>query len=142
MTVTNNSVEQINTALLSIDRRLQSSGSSSIGNIFTGRSASGLDWDNAISLTKDDVLNGWVAPENGILVGFYAQKDNVYGAIRLGINGVIVANSFTSNTNPRIHFDGQVQVPLSKGDEVKAQGASFGTMTLSTNIQLSFIPYA
>lgn len=142
MTVTNNSVEQINTALLSIDRRLQSSGSSSIGNIFTGRSASGLDWDNAISLTKDDVLNGWTAPENGILVGFYAQRDNTYGAIRLTINGVFVANSFTSNTSPRIHFDGQVQVPLSKGDEVKAQGANFGTTVLSTNIQLSFIPYA
>lgn len=142
MTVTNNSVEQINTALLSIDRRLQSSGSSSIGNIFTGRSASGLDWDNAISLTKDDVLNGWTAPENGILVGFYAQKDNVYGAIRLTINGVFVANSFTSNNSPSIHFDGQVQVPLSKGNEVKAINGGFGTMTLADELNLSFIPYA
>lgn len=142
MIVTNNSVEQINTALLSIERRLQSSGSNSIGNMFTGRNASGLDWGNAISLTTDDFLNGWMAPENGILVGFYSQRDNTYGAIRLTINGVFIANSFTSNTSPKFHFDGQVQVPLSKGDEVKAQGASFGTMTLSTNIQLSFIPYA
>lgn len=142
MLITNNSVEQINTALLSMEMKIQSSGSNSIGNIFTGRSVSGLDWDNAISLTKDDVLNGWTAPENGILVGFYAQKDNVYGAIRLGINNVIVANSFTSNTNPKVHFDGQVQIPLSKGNEVKAIDGGFGTMTLADKLNLSFIPYA
>ena len=142
MTVTNNSVEQINTALLSMEMKIQSSGSNSIGNMFTGRNASGLDWDNPISLTKDDVLNGWTAPENGILVGFYAQKDDVYGVIRLGINGVIVANSLTSNSNPKVHFDGQVQVPLSKGNEVKAIDGGFGTMSLADELNLSFIPYA
>lgn len=89
------------------------------------------DWQNAISLTLDQVQAGYVAPDNGMIVGYnYA---NYNGGSEPTINGIVVARSdYTSGGG--VSFT-NVQCQVNKGDVFIALNANPG------GLRYHFIPF-
>lgn len=91
------------------------------------------DWQNAAAITSAQLLSGYTAPSNGMIVGV-AWKDNSTSEVMfLKLNSVTIAGSMYSTNNDRCFAN--VQVPVEGGDVLTLTGAS----TVSSD--LSFVPY-
>lgn len=84
------------------------------------------DWQNAIALPSN--FNGYVAPENGMIVGWATRSGN--GNLQISINGVTVARGDTASS---IYAPASIQCIVNKGDVI----------TTSTNpgSTMSFVPF-
>lgn len=84
------------------------------------------DWQNAVALPSN--FNGYVAPENGMIVGWATR--NGTGNLQISINGVAVARGDTANS---IYAPASIQCIVNKGDVITASTTPGSTM--------SFVPY-
>lgn len=84
------------------------------------------DWQNAVAMPSN--FNGYVAPENGMIVGWGTRNGN--GNVQISINGVIVARGDSANS---IYAPASIQCIVNKGDVI----------TTSTTIgsAMSFVPF-
>lgn len=88
------------------------------------------DWQNAVSLTLDQVVAGYVAPDNGMIVGYnYA---NYNGGSEPTINGIVVARS--DYTSGGVSFT-NVQCQVNKGDVFIAPNSNPG------GLRYHFVPF-
>lgn len=90
------------------------------------------DWANAITLTSQQLTDGYTAPADGLIVGYYlsAEASNVIVGLRVNTKLVAAARGITSSAAS----DGNVQVQVNKGDTISFDGST-GSMSLK------FIPY-
>ena len=100
------------------------------------------DWENAITLTPSQVLAGYVAPDNGMIVGYnYAKYDSSSSPT---INGIIVARSdYTSNN---VSFT-NIQCQVKAGDvftvqNINTAGYSYSFVPFKTSNPVSLRPLA
>ena len=88
------------------------------------------DWQNAITLTPSQVLAGYVAPDNGMIVGYsYANSGNTALAY---INNVVVARSDYTPNN--VSFT-NIQCQVKAGDVFTVQNINTG------GYSYSFVPF-
>ena len=101
-----------------------------------------LDWANAVDIAITDLNAGYTAPANGYIVGYYTCLTDVSdGSVRLSINNVLIANSYTLNdtiNDIHMHNDGQVQCPIYKGNVLKTIFRNSGALE---SAHISFVPY-
>lgn len=84
------------------------------------------DWQNAIALPSN--FNGYVAPENGMIVGWATRTGN--GNLQISINGVVVARSDTAGS---IYAPASIQCIVNKGDVI--------TTSTTPGSIMSFVPF-
>lgn len=84
------------------------------------------DWQNAVALPSN--FNGYVAPENGMIVG-WATRSGV-GNLQISINGVVVARGDTASS---IYAPASIQCIVNKGDVITSSTTPGSTM--------SFVPF-
>ena len=91
------------------------------------------DWSRAVSLTAAQLVSGWTAPEDGILVGYYLSDTSIDQTKFISVNGVKVAGAYTSNSTKN---GGNVQVQVSQGDALSLTSSSWNNAT-----NINFVPY-
>lgn len=84
------------------------------------------DWQNAIALPSN--FNGYVAPENGMIVGWATRTGN--GNLQISINGVVVARGDTASS---IYAPASIQCIVNKGDVI--------TSSTTPGSAMSFVPF-
>lgn len=84
------------------------------------------DWQNAVALPSN--FSGYVAPENGMIVGWATRSSN--GNLQISINGVVVARGDTASS---IYAPASIQCIVSKGDVI--------TSTTTPGSTMSFVPF-
>lgn len=84
------------------------------------------DWQNAVAMPSN--FNGYVAPENGMIVGWATR--NGTGNLQISINGVIVARGDTASS---IYAPASIQCIVNKGDVI--------TTSTTTGSIMSFVPF-
>lgn len=84
------------------------------------------DWENAIALPSN--FNGYVAPENGMIVGWATRSGT--GNLQISINGVAVARGDTASS---IYAPASIQCIVNKGDVI--------TTSTTPGSKMSFVPF-
>lgn len=84
------------------------------------------DWQNAIAIPSN--FNGYVAPENGMIVGWATRSGT--GNLQISVNGVVVARGDTASS---IYAPASIQCIVNKGDVITASTTSGSIM--------SFVPF-
>lgn len=84
------------------------------------------DWQNAVAIPSN--FSGYVAPENGMIVGWATRNGN--GNLQISINRVVVARGDTANS---IYAPASIQCIVSKGDVI--------TTTATPGSIMSFVPF-
>lgn len=79
------------------------------------------DWANAVAITAAQVVAGYTAPSDGMIVGF-ARSTAGYSRY-LSVNNVRVARTDYFDHNYSAYAN--IQVPVSKGDIFKSDGSLF-----------------
>lgn len=90
------------------------------------------DWSRAVSYTANELKGGITAPEDGLFVGSFISAVNATPVL-LTVNGVVVSTSTWVSGAWR--SDGDFQVPVSKGDIIRAMNE------IHTTINCNFVPY-
>lgn len=85
------------------------------------------DWQNAVAIPSN--FNGYVAPENGMIVGWATRSGT--GNLQVSVNGVVVARGDTSSGT--IYAPASIQCIVNKGDVITASTTPGSTM--------SFVPF-
>lgn len=85
------------------------------------------DWQNAIAMPSN--FSGYVAPGNGMIVGWATRSGN--GNTQISINGVIVARGDTASS---IYAPASIQCIVNKGDVITASTSNGGSI-------MSFVPF-
>lgn len=84
------------------------------------------DWQNAVALASN--FNGYVAPENGMIVGWVTRTGA--GNIIISINGVVVARGDSASS---IYAPASIQCIVNKGDVI--------TASVTPGSTVSFVPF-
>ena len=84
------------------------------------------DWQNAIAMPSN--FNGYVAPENGMIVGWVTRTGN--GNTQISINGVVIARGDTASS---IYAPASIQCIVNKGDVI--------TVSTTPGSTMSFVPF-
>lgn len=80
------------------------------------------DWANAVPITMAQVVAGYTAPSDGMIVGYGTSTENAHVGFK--VNNVVVSYS---DYYPGIYAAyGNTQVPVNKGDIFKSDGALYG----------------
>lgn len=88
-----------------------------VGNT-NANSAQVPDWSNNIPLPSEVLTdNGYICPNDGLLVGYIAVPKSPSSISNLYINGVIVARVDSANTS----LVASVQCPAAKGNVIRAE---------------------
>ena len=93
------------------------------------------DWSQAVSITADQLIEGYTVPKRGIIVGSIIPNTyDVTGAPIIKINGIVVSYA-RGSSNEITH--GSVQCPVCANDRASLEGISAG----SCDAHISFVPY-
>lgn len=84
------------------------------------------DWQNAVTIPSN--FNGYVAPENGMIVGWATRSGT--GNLQISVNGVVVARGDTASS---IYAPASIQCIVNKGDVITTSTTPGSTM--------SFVPF-
>lgn len=90
------------------------------------------DWSRAVSYTANNLNGGITAPEDGLFIGYYISAASSVNVV-LTVNGVVVSNAVWEAGNWR--SDGSFQVPVNKGDIIRAMNV------INNDVSCSFVPY-
>lgn len=99
----------------------------------------GPDWAHAVELDiKSLYMEGYNAPSNGIIVGYFSTK-GAGATAYIKINNITVARSMLGpGGNP--NWDGNVQCPVNKSDHIiLATNSSISSDKVVGN--MCFVPY-
>ena len=93
------------------------------------------DWSQAVSITADQLIEGYTVPKRGIIVGSIIPNTyNVTGSPIIKINGIVV--SYARGSSNEISH-GSVQCPVCADDRASLEGISAG----NCDAHISFVPY-
>lgn len=77
------------------------------------------DWANAVAITKEQVVAGYTVPSDGMIVGYGIAEAT--SERNFSVNNVVVSRSV--HNYGRFFAYANTQVPVSKGDIFKSEGA-------------------
>ena len=93
------------------------------------------DWSQAITITADQLIEGYTIPKRGIIVGSIIPNTyNVTGSPIIKINGIVV--SYARGSSNEISH-GSVQCPVCANDRASLEGIS----KENCDAHISFVPY-
>ena len=84
------------------------------------------DWQNAVAIPSN--FNGYVAPENGMIVGWATRTGT--GNLQISVNGVVIARGDTASS---IYAPASIQCIVNKGDVI--------TVSTTPGSNISFVPF-
>ena len=109
-----------------------------VANLAQSDSVRNPDWSRAIALTSAQLLAGWTAPEDGVIVGDFLPSQTVTGAVRLTINNVLVAFAFNNSQGGGQDIrNGLAGTQVAAGDILKISQA----IIVDGNYTVRFVPY-
>ena len=93
------------------------------------------DWSQAVSITATQLVEGYIVPKRGIIVGSIIPNTyDVTGSPIIKINGIVV--TYASGSSNEISH-GSVQCPVCANDRASLEGISAD----SCDAHISFVPY-
>ena len=93
------------------------------------------DWSQAVSITATQLVEGYIVPKRGIIVGSIIPNTyDVTGSPIIKINGIVVTYA-RGSSNEISH--GSVQCPVCANDRASLEGISAD----SCDAHISFVPY-
>ena len=94
------------------------------------------DWSQAVSITADQLVEGYTVPKRGIFVGSTIPQHNGSGlnVVHIRLNGILIGFGYILNEDVRVAY---VNTPASPGDVLKSDSPT----VQDGHYTIYFVPY-
>ena len=98
------------------------------------------DWAKSVLLDHVGLyMDGYTAPSNGMIIGWFKFNNHI-AVLDLNVNNITVARATVINSTT--NSEGNVQCPVNKGDYIKLENNSQGSIgSNDIDAALYFVPY-